>query len=250
MRIQAGVATVATLWISVGIVVGAEPTASQPVKPPADFDGLPLLLVEEFEPAAAERWEPTDTTAWKFMHDDHRSVYALIKRKSDYAPPHRSPLNISLLKGVYVSDFVLDVWIRSTIAPYGHQDMCVFFGHQSPTRFYYAHLGLESDPVSNILHIVNDKPRAPMAGTRTNGTPWRPDRYHHIRVRRDVRTGRIAVYFDDMDKPAMTAEDKTFGCGRVGVGSFDDIGNIDRLVLWGRKVEPRVTPPSRPAAAD
>jgi hypothetical protein len=47
------------------------------------------------------------------------------------------------------------------------------------------------------------------------------------------------VYFDDMQKPAMTATDTTFVSGQVGVGSFDDTGNFDDLFLFGRKVDPK-----------
>jgi hypothetical protein len=56
-----------------------------------------------------------------------------------------------------------------------------------------------------------------------------------------VESGNIEVFFDDMTKPSMTAEDKTSQWGRIGVGSFDDIGNVDRVVLWGRKVKPPAT---------
>ena len=35
----------------------------------------------------------------------------------------------------------------------------------------------------------------------------------------------------------MTAQDKTFLHGKVGFGSFDDTGNVDNIVLWGKKKE-------------
>jgi hypothetical protein len=40
-----------------------------------------------------------------------------------------------------------------------------------------------------------------------------------------------------MDTPIMTATDKTFLHGKVGFGSFDDTGNVDNVVLWGKKKE-------------
>ena len=36
----------------------------------------------------------------------------------------------------------------------------------------------------------------------------------------------------------MTARDKTFAWGRVGIGTFDDHGNFDDLKLRGHTVEP------------
>ena len=54
-----------------------------------------------------------------------------------------------------------------------------------------------------------------------------------MRVTRDVSEGKIAVYFDDLADPVMTAEDKTFKSGQVGVGSFDDTGDFDDFELRG-----------------
>ncbi len=214
-------------------------------QPPEESMGMPLILAEEFDEPSPDRWMPTDPAAWKFTKDGDRSVYAMVAR-SDYKPKYRSPEGISVLKDLYVSDFVLDVWLCSTAKDYAHRDMCVFFGHQGPTRFYYVHFGLKSDEVSNTIHIVNDKPRAPIAETRTEGTPW-TEGYHQVRVVRKVESGTIEAYFDDMTTPAMTAHDTTLQWGRIGVGSFDDTGNVDRIVLWGR----RTTPPAsnRPAGA-
>jgi hypothetical protein len=200
---------------------------------PREFMGLPLLVVEDFD-EPSDRWEPTDPKAWAWTQDGERTVYAMIS-SSAYKPEYRSPEGISLLEDVCVSDFVMDAWVRSVTKNYAHRDMCFFFGYQDPSHFYYVHFGLKSDDASNTIHIVNGAPRTPIVKTRTDGTPWSED-YHHVRIVRKVGSGLIEAYFDDMEKPAMTAEDRTFKWGRVGVGSFDDMGNIDRLVLWGRRV--------------
>ena len=58
-----------------------------------------------------------------------------------------------------------------------------------------------------------------------------------VKVVRHVADGTMEVYFDDMEKPLMTAKDKTFVWGQVGLGTFDDHGNFDDVVLRGVKVE-------------
>jgi hypothetical protein len=45
----------------------------------------------------------------------------------------------------------------------------------------------------------------------------------------------MAVYFDDMEKPLMTARDTTFGAGQIGLGTFDDNGNFDDVKLHGER---------------
>ena len=56
-----------------------------------------------------------------------------------------------------------------------------------------------------------------------------------MRIVRQVEPGTIEVYFDNMDKPIMTAVDKTFTHGQVGFGTFDDTANFDDFKLYGVK---------------
>ena len=86
---------------------------------------------------------------------------------------------------------------------------------------------------------MNGKPRVSIAESRTTGTPW-TDGWHHVRLVRHVKDGLIQVFFDDMEHPAMTAHDRTFGHGRIGVGSFDDTGMFDDV-----EVAERDQPPER-----
>jgi acetyl esterase/lipase len=191
----------------------------------------PLIFAEDFE-AGTARWKPTDASAWTVVEREGRSVYSLTKKRSAYEPPVRSPHNISLLDGVTVKDFTLDIDLRSTNEPYGHQDLCVFFGHVDSSHFYYAHLGREADPHANSIFLVDGKPRVSIAKERSKGTDWSRG-WHRVRVRRDTESGRIEVFFDDMVRPVMVAEDKTFLEGGIGVGSFDDTGDFDSVRLRG-----------------
>ena len=192
---------------------------------------MPLVAYEDFE-KGTKQWEFTDEAAWKLDKVDRRSFISLTVKKSDYQPKVRSPHNIALLKSKAVRDFVLDVDMRSTNEVYGHQDLCVFFGHQDASHFYYVHLGRKADAHANSIFLVNGKPRVSIAKERTDGTDWSRG-WHRVRIKRDVKSGAIEVFFDDMDKPVMKTIDKTFKSGRVGIGSFDDKGDFDAIRLWG-----------------
>ena len=198
-------------------------------------DGLPLVYEDGFE-KGAEHWQPTDDKAWKVAEADGNHVYSQFVKQSQYEPPHRSPYNISLLKDVRVGDFELNVKVLSTHEDYGHRDVCLVFGYQDPAHYYYVHLGKQADDHANQIFIVNDAPRTKISLTSTEGTPW-DDKWHHVRIVRRADDGTIEVYFDDMTKPAMTAKDKTFASGQVGLGSFDDTSDWDDFALRGRKVE-------------
>jgi len=198
--------------------------------------GLPLLFFDNFESGNADHWAPSDGEAWKVATAAGSRVYSQFKQ-SKVKTPVRSPFNRSMIKDVTVGSFSLDVRLQSTIKDYGHRDLCLFFGFQDPAHLYYVHLGKKMDDHANNIFIVNNKPRTKISRTTTAGTNW-DDNWHHARVVRDVDSGTISVYFDDMTKPVMTAVDKTFSWGRVGVGSFDDTGNFDEVYLFGDAVKP------------
>jgi len=196
---------------------------------------LPLLYEDDFEDGA-DNWEPTDPDAWRVVEVDGGMVYNQFKN-SKYKPPHRSPLNISLLEAPVVGDFVLEVKVQSTDKKGGaHRDMCVFFGHQDPAHFYYVHLGQRPDPHSSQIMIVDGAPRKMITTNESPGIPW-TDGWHDVKIIRDTDSGKIEVYFDDMKEPVMVASDKTFTHGRIGLGSFDNHGHWDDVKLYGKKVD-------------
>ncbi|HMC63346.1 MAG TPA: hypothetical protein VKI65_00250 [Gemmataceae bacterium] len=199
-----------------------------------DATALPLVFQDDFE-NGADRWQPTDPKAWKIVETKRGKVYSQFQQ-SNYKPPHRSPLNFSLVKDVSVSDFVLEVKVRSTARDYPHRDVCLFFGYQHAAHFYYVHLGKKMDDHANQIFIVNGAPRKKISTKTTPGTNW-DDEWHQVKIMRRVSDGTIAVYFDDMKKPVMTAKDKTFEAGQVGVGSFDDTGEWDDFKLRGERVK-------------
>jgi hypothetical protein len=203
---------------------------------------LPLVFSDNFA-KGAEQWQPTDAAAWKVIDTPEGKAYSLFKQ-SKYKPPFRSPFNFSLVKDLYVSDFVLEAKVQTTARDYPHRDMCIIFGYQDPAHFYYVHLGQRTDDHANQIFIVNNAPRTKIS-TKTNpGTKW-DSRWHPVKVVHTVSTGAIEVYFDDLKNLAMTATDKTFAWGQVGLGSFDDTGNWTDVKLFGTKVARPKKPQSK-----
>ncbi|MBY0588094.1 hypothetical protein K2X85_13010 [bacterium] len=195
----------------------------------------PLLAKADFESGDLADWNFTDPEAWRIQPDGNSQVLALFQ-PSKYRAKVRSPYGVALLKRPAVGDFQLDLRFKSLTKNYNHRDLCLFFGYQDPEHFYYVHFGRNADPHSNSIFIVNGSPRTSIAKDRTKGTNWTDD-WHRARIVRDTKTGKIEVYFDDMTKPAMMAEDTTFLTGQVGVGSFDDLGAFDDIELRGSPVE-------------
>jgi hypothetical protein len=198
-------------------------------------DELPVVFQEDFE-KGADHWQPLDAKQWQIKKTDKGQVYSQHEKKSEYKPPHRSPTNVALLKDVTVGDLELTAKVLSTHPDYGHRDAVIVFGYQDPAHFYYVHLGKQADDHANQIFIVNGAARTKISLTSTSGTNW-DDKWHTVRVVRKVESGEIEIYYDDMTKPVMTAKDKMFAWGRIGVGTFDDTSDWDDIVVRGTAVE-------------
>jgi hypothetical protein len=208
------------------------------VSPPAaaDSEAQEKVSYETRFEDGAEDWAPTDPNAWKVKKTEEGTVYSQFQKRSRFEPPFRSPYNISLLKGHAVGDMTFEAKVRSTHPDYGHRDVCLVFGYQDPSHFYYVHLGKQADAHANQIFIVNEAPRTKISLTSTDGTDW-DDAWHQVKVVRRTADGTIEVYFDDMKDPVMTARDKTFLWGRVGIGTFDDTSDWAHIKLDGVKRE-------------
>ena len=167
---------------------------------------------------------------------DHDKGKALaIVGKSSLKPKHRSPLLYALLDKPAVEDFQLDLSMKSTTKRVRPPRSCASSSaFRTPNHFYYAHIAKAADPHAHSIFLVNGADRVSIAKDRTKGVEW-GDKWRKIRLVR--KSPEIAVYFDDMTKPVMTANDDTFKWGKVGVGSFDDAGWYDDFVLQGRREE-------------
>ncbi len=193
-----------------------------------------LMFEADFEDGSLDEWQATDPSAWRIEEEPDGGKVLALFRESNYQPEVRSPFNINLIKGIEIGSFILELKLKSTTEDYNHRDLCLFFGYQDPSHFYYVHLGKTADPHANSIFIVDGEPRVSIATTRSDGTDW-DEKWHRVRLVRDLEKGTIEVYFDDMNQPIMTAKHDRFASGRIGVGSFDDTGQFDDIRLWTKK---------------
>lgn len=205
----------------------------------AHSHGHELELHEDFE-QGLDRWQTTDPDpakgVWKIETQAAGNHVLRVTGQSAYQPPYRSPHSIALLKDTLVGDFELSARVQNTRPDAGnHRDLCLFWGYQDPAHFYYVHFGAKADPHACQIFIVAGAARKMITVDQAKGTPW-TDGWHDVKVVRNVADGTIEVFFDDMTKPMMTARDKTFTWGQIGLGTFDDHGNFDNVTLKGKAV--------------
>jgi hypothetical protein len=148
--------------------------------------------------------------------------------------PIRRPAAIAVLKSAPLESFTLQLELKSTAAvDLAVRDVLLILDYQSPTRFYYVHLSAKTDPVHNGIFLVNDADRKRL-DEPTSTARLKDQAFHRVRVERDAGTGRIAVYFDEDEVPALSATDRTLASGRIGVGSFDETGEFRAIEVTPR----------------
>ena len=206
--------------------------------------GLAVVTTSRLASPALERiafrddFESGDRGWWQFPHPEDWAIlsekdaalgvnhYLHMKRNREPGVPRR-PLQFALLKKAKVGSFDFQTRLRRE-----GKSMIIVFNYVDTLHFYYAHLSADrgqQDAVHNGIFIVNGEPRKRIAGI--DAPPALPDReWHKARVARDARAGAIQVFMDDAHQPLFSVDD-TFTCGQVGIGSFDETGDFDDVVL-------------------
>lgn len=217
---------------SAGVLVAAAGAACASSGEPEGPPPYELVYSQDFTAESAlDDFVFSDADAWRWWRADGPGALELTG-SGDYSPVYRSPHSIALVRDLLVGDFVLEVELQQTGREYGHRDLCLFFGFESPNRFYYAHLATAPDLNSHNVFLVHDAPRRSLAEPGEEGVSWGTGQWHSVRLERNLRERTVRVWFNDMETPVLTATDNTLGWGRIGVGSFDDSGRFARVRVW------------------
>jgi hypothetical protein len=199
--------------------------------------GLPFLVAYDFEDGNAVGLVPKEDSDWQVAEEDGSMAYQLLAPGEFGAI--RAPAAWSVLQDFPVSSFTFRGRLKSHTDPEVLvRDLLVIFHYQDPTHLYYVHFSASSDDVHNIIGLVNGADRVKINREPVGESVFRltDSAWHEFKVTFDAETGEIEAYLDDMETPILTASDSTLSNGLVGVGSFDDTGSFDDLMLWGETV--------------
>jgi hypothetical protein len=220
------------LLASTLVVTGGQPAAA------AELGGCRIGHTRVTNVMGAANWAPVTPAKWQFPGSE-----VILVEAGTAQPGPRRPFEYAVLTaGPEFRSVQIDAEVRlDTPVPIVNRDVVIVFGYQSPTRFYYAHLSTDNTIYPhNGIFVVNDADRLRI-DDQWNGSVGAPPaivdaEYHKVRVRHCASTGEIAVFVDGARTPLITTTDHTFGSGRVGFGSFDNIGRMRRLTVTGTRV--------------
>ncbi|MFE6997509.1 PQQ-dependent sugar dehydrogenase [Microbacterium sp. NPDC057659] len=204
-------------------------TTPDPEPPTCTPDGEPITDV-----MSADDWTPRTPAKWEFPGDE----VVLKEPGTDPGDGIRRPFEYAVLdEGPELGSFDLSAQVRiDEKASVNNRDVILVFGWKSDKEYYYAHLSKDNTiyPHNGIFKVNNaDRERIDDQWDGKVGAPpaITDEQWHDVRLVRCADSGDIAVYVDGIDRPLLTANDKTFSEGRVGFGSFDNFGRIRDLTV-------------------
>lgn len=185
-----------------------------------------IWFADDFESGKLDAWQFPYPEDWTILRAGGNHYLHLVRSRDPGVP--RRPLQFALLKGVRVGTFSFQTRVRRD-----GRSMIVVFNYVDTLHFYYAHLSGDrgaAQPVHNGIFMVNGGERARIAGAEA--PPALPDReWHLIRVERNASSGAIDLYSDFQPGPIFSVVERTFTCGQIGIGSFDETGDFDDVSL-------------------
>jgi len=199
-------------------------------------DELPLLKSYNFEDGKTEGWQPNFPNSWEVTDLDGSKVYALTTpgESGEVA----APKSLSIITDTDVTSFEFSGRFKCLAEiDNPNRDLCIFFHYQDPTHFYYVHFSASSDERHNIIGLVNGADRIKINVEPAGSSVFRltDKEWHTFKVTYDAETGSMLAFIDDMDTPIVTAQGSVLGHGTVGLGSYDDTGYFDDIMLKGKK---------------
>jgi hypothetical protein len=183
-------------------------------------------FTDNFSSGSLSNWQFPFPEDWVVQQEGNTHYLHMLRSRDPLVP--RRPQQFALLRGPNVGNFTFQTRLRR----YQHSVILVF-DYVDSLHFYYTHLSVDpgsKQPVHNGIFIVNGAPRRRIAGIEA--APALPDtKWHTVRVERNVKAGTIKVFVDNQKKPLFSVVDRTFLCGRVGMGSFDETGDFTDVKL-------------------
>lgn len=102
-------------------------------------------------------------------------------------------------------------------------------------HFNYAHLSVDAaqqQVVHNGVFHVYGGDRVRISSTEGPGTLV-DGQWHKVKLVYDGRSGRVDVWVDGKTSPSFRAVDMSLGAGKVGIGSFFDMGQFRNVRITG-----------------
>ncbi len=183
------------------------------------------------------RWNVTYAKDWSLETAGGPPTLRLLVPRPALQP--RRPAQYALADTPPYSRVTLEAEVRKEAAAARNRrtSLMLVYAWKDPDHFNYAHLSADSArqaAVHNGIFHVYGGERVRISAL--DGPATLPeDRWYPVRLVHDAATGAVEVFVDGRTSPSLRAVDLSLGAGRVGLGSFFDMGEFRNVRIRGEQ---------------
>jgi hypothetical protein len=191
----------------------------------------PYIRAGESIQVFGHEWSVLSASDWRIDNTASVPVLQLLTPKGPVPGQPRRPQQFAIAQ---TSDFV-KVTVDAEVMPRG-RSLIIVYNYRDPAHFDYAHLSTDTaikQPVHNgVFHVFGGE-RVRISAQNGPAAFADKDRWYRVNLVQDGETGSVLVEVDGKPIPALHAVDLSLNSGKVGLGSFDEIGDFKDVRISG-----------------
>ncbi len=188
------------------------------------------------------RWRVPALKDWKL--EDAGGVPTLslvVPTPAQPSPKPRRPIQFALADTPAFDRVTIEAEIKQEPARQRNRHTSIIFvyAYRDPGHFNYVHFSVDAakqQPVHNGFFHVYGGDRVRMSSEEGPPTLIGED-WHKVRFVYDGVTGKAEAWVDGKTSPSMRAVDLSLGAGKVGIGSFFDLGSFRNVSIKGEALK-------------
>ncbi|MDQ2712019.1 MAG: hypothetical protein M3Y24_07270 [Acidobacteriota bacterium] len=181
------------------------------------------------------QWSVVSGPDWRIRSENGAQVLQLVT-PLDPLPGPRRPIQFALAQTPDFSRVSLELDAKPR-----RRSLILAFAYRDPAHFDYAHLsidtGIQQPMHTGIFHVFGGE-RVRISSQSGPAAFPETDHWYHIILKHDGETGTVDVSVDGRAVPALRAVDLSLTSGRIGLGSFDEVGDFRNVRIAGVPARP------------
>ena len=146
------------------------------------------------------------------------------------------PQNLAVLKNHIFGDFILEADIMPYADLTGFKEACLFLGLKDTGEYYYIHLTADIDSIRSGIYVLKNASVKKLTEIDIPSLAWKEDKWHKVRIERNIISRTIRVFVDNMTMPLMYIKDYELVMGSIGFGSAKCGVRFDNIRVWAPTV--------------
>lgn len=177
------------------------------------------------------RWRVFNPADWKVSTANGGTPVLELNTPREPLPGPRRPMQFALAQTPDFSRVTVEADVRPR-----RRSLIIVFAYRDPAHFDYAHLSTDTGSKqamhNGIFHVFGGE-RVRISSQEGPAAFPVTDHWYHVVLTFDGSSGDVHVTVDGKAVPALHAVDLSLHSGKVGLGSFDEVGDFKMVKITG-----------------